>query len=109
MYSFDYVFKIIICSGFVVWLSKVFPLVILKKYKLNDKMVSFLSFVPLTIMSALWFESLFIQHLGQLPSLNIENLAASVPTILSALLTKSLLVIVIVGVVSLAFIRTLEI
>ncbi|MDC7952899.1 AzlD domain-containing protein [Liquorilactobacillus mali] len=109
MYSFNYVFTIIISSGFVVWLSKVFPLVILKKYKLNEKAVSFLSFVPITIMSALWFESLFVQHLGQLPGLDIENLVASVPTILSAILTRSLLVIVVVGIISLALIRVIGI
>ncbi|MFT8883608.1 MAG: AzlD domain-containing protein [Liquorilactobacillus hordei] len=105
MYSFDYVLKIIICSGFVVWLSKIFPLVILKKYRLNEKIINFLSFVPITIMSALWVESLFVQHLGHLPSLNFENLVASVPTVLSAILTKSLLVVVVVGVISLALIR----
>lgn len=36
-------------------------------------------------MSALWFENLFIQRLGQLPELNIPNLLASIPTLLAAI------------------------
>ena len=49
----------------------------------------------------------FIQHLGHLPSVNWNNLLASIPTVLAAILTKNLLVIVIVGVLSLAFIQLL--
>ncbi|KSU05156.1 hypothetical protein LMG8520_2672 [Lactococcus lactis subsp. lactis] len=56
-------------------------------------------------MSALWISNLFIQHLGHLPSINWNNLLASIPTVLAAILTKNLLIIVIVGVLSLALIQ----
>ncbi|KRM79096.1 hypothetical protein FD36_GL000886 [Fructilactobacillus sanfranciscensis DSM 20451] len=69
--------------------------------------MEFLSFVPVVIMSALWFNGLFVQHLGHLPSLNIENLLASIPTVISAIISKNLLVIVAVGILSLAIIRFL--
>ncbi len=60
----------------------------LKKVNLPDKAIEFLNFVPIVIMSALWFENLFIQRLGQLPELNIPNLLASIPTLLAAIFFK---------------------
>ncbi|HAX1489223.1 TPA: AzlD domain-containing protein, partial [Enterococcus faecium] len=66
-----------------------------------------LSFVPIVIMSALWFSSLFTQNIGHLPQINLENALASVPTLLAAILSKSLLVIVLVGILSLSLIRLL--
>ena len=65
----------------------------------------YLSFVPIVIMSALWFSQLFTQYLGRLPSINWENLLASLPTLISAIISKNLLVTVIVGIISLALIR----
>ena len=68
-------------------------------------LVEYLSFVPIVIMSALWFNSLFIQRIGELPEINYENLLASLPTVVSAIISKSLLVIVMIGILSLAIIR----
>ena len=79
--------------------------ILLKKFDLPKAVIEYLSFVPIVIMSALWFDSLFIQKIGQLPQINYENLFASLPTVLSAIISKSLLVIVVVGIVSLAIIR----
>ena len=56
-------------------------------------------------MSALWFSSLFEQRIGHLPSLNLPYLFASFPTILAAILTKNLLLIVLVGIASFALIQ----
>ncbi|GAX04377.1 branched-chain amino acid ABC transporter [Secundilactobacillus pentosiphilus] len=103
----SYVLLVILGSGLVTWLSRVVPFVLLKEFKLPAIVVNFLGFVPICIMSALWMESLFIQHLGQLPSLNVPNILASVPTLISAVISKNLLVIVIVGVISLAVINVL--
>ena len=77
----------------------------IKKMSLPKIVVEYLSFVPVVIMSALLISNLFIQHLGHLPSVNWNNLLASIPTVLAAILTKNLLVIVLVGVFSLAFIQ----
>ncbi|MFR8960578.1 MAG: AzlD domain-containing protein, partial [Enterococcus faecalis] len=57
------------------------------------------------IMSALWFSSLFERRIGHLPSLNLPYLFASFPTILAAILTKNLLLIVLVGIASFALIQ----
>lgn len=105
MVSSSFVFFTILGSGIATWLSRIMPFVILKKFQLSSGVIEFLSFVPIAIMSALWFENLFIQHLGHLPSLDMPNLLASLPTVLSALSSKNLLVTVVVGVISLGFLR----
>ena len=87
------------------WLSKVLPFILLKKFSLPAIVIEYLSFVSIVIMSALWFSQLFTQHLGHLPNINWENLLASLPTLISAIISKNLLVTVIVGIISLALIR----
>lgn len=86
-------------------MSRVLPFVLLKKFNLPAKVVEFLGFVPITIMAALWFENLFHQNLGHLPQIDYANLIASIPTVLTAVLTKKLLLIVVVGIISLALVR----
>lgn len=105
MSTFNYTLLTILGCGLVTWLSRVLPFILLKKFSLSSTVLEYLNFVPIVIMSALWFSSLFTQHLGHLPSVNWPNLIASGPTLLSAILSKNLLVIVIVGVVSLGLIR----
>ncbi|QPI46341.1 AzlD domain-containing protein [Weissella paramesenteroides] len=104
----NYILYIIIGCGLATWLSRILPLVILKNMTLSKKVIEFLSFVPIAIMSSLWFESLFIQHIGHLPSIDWPNLIASIPTVITAILTKSLLLIVLIGVVSLSLINILS-
>lgn len=105
MSSFNFVLFTIIGTGLVTWLSRILPFVILKKFKLSAGVVEFLSFVPIAIMSALWFENLFVQHIGHLPSIDWGNFFASVPSIISVVIWKNLLVIVIIGVISLGCLR----
>ncbi|MDF7637869.1 AzlD domain-containing protein [Lactobacillus sp. ESL0791] len=89
-------------TGLVTWLSRVSPFILLKKMSLPHVVIEFLSFVPIAIMSVLWFEQIFVPHLGHLPGINYLNLLSSLPTVLAAVLSKNLLVIVVVGVVSAA-------
>lgn len=105
MSSFNYVLLTIFLAGLAMWLSKVLPFLLLKKFTLPKWALEYLSFVPIVIMSALWFSELFEQHLGSLPTLNWENFTASLPTLLAAILSKDLLVTVIVGIFSLALLR----
>ncbi|AKP67143.1 AzlD domain-containing protein [Companilactobacillus ginsenosidimutans] len=105
MPSFSFVVLTIFSTGLVTWLSRIMPFWILRKVKLSPKVIEFLSFVPIVIMSALWFENLFHQNVGYLPTVDWPNLFASVPTVISAIISRSLLVVVVVGVISLAVIR----
>ena len=101
----NYVILTILGCTIVTWLSRIVPFILLKKFDLPKPIVEYLSFVPIVIMSALWFNSLFVQRIGEFPEINYENLLASLPTVLSAVISKSLLVIVVVGIFSLAIIR----
>lgn len=103
----EYIFLVITISGIVTWLSRVLPFVILKKLKLSHYVLEYLSFVPVVIMSALWFSNLFTQHLGSLPSINMNNFLASIPTVLTVIITKKLFFTVIVGIISLGLIQLL--
>ena len=105
MFSTNYILLTILGCTIVTFLSRVLPLLLLKKFNLPKAVIEYLSFVPIVIMSALWFNSLFIQRIGELPEINYENLLASLPTVVSAIISKSLLVIVVVGILSLAIIR----
>lgn len=105
MLSTKFIIFTIIGCGIATWLSRILPLVILKNFKLSRGVVEFLGFVPIAIMSGLWFESLFIQNIGNLPEINYPNLLASIPTIIVAILSKNLLFIVIVGVITLGLIN----
>ena len=103
---FNKVVLTIICCGIVAILSRVLPFVLLKYVHLSDRLVEFLDFVPIVIMTTLGFSNLFTPHLGHLPALNLEYLLASLPTFLAAIVTKNLLFIVLVGIISLAILRT---
>ena len=105
MLSTNYVILTILGCTIVTWLSRIVPFILLKKFDLPKPIVEYLSFVPIVIMSVLWFNSLFVQRIGEFPEINYENLLASLPTVLSAIISKSLLVIVVVGIFSLAIIR----
>ncbi|KRM61306.1 branched-chain amino acid transport [Paucilactobacillus vaccinostercus DSM 20634] len=107
MPSSSFILLTIVGCGLATWLSRVAPFIILKKYQLSPAIIEFLSFVPIVIMAALWFENLFHQNLGHLPSINYENFFASIPTVIGAVITKSLLVIVVIGIISLAVVRWL--
>lgn len=107
MPSFNFVLLTIVGTGVVTWLSRIIPFVVLKKFQLSKGVIEFLSFVPIAIMLALWFENIFVQHIGHLPSIEWGNFLASLPTVASAIISKNLLVIVIVGVISLGVIRLL--
>ena len=101
----NYTMLTIIGCGIATWLSRILPFVLLKKFTLPKIIVEFLSFVPIVIMASLWFSNLFTPYLGHLPKVNMDYVLASLPTFIVALISKSLLVIVLVGVISLALLR----
>lgn len=102
MPTLNFILWTIFGAGVVTWLSRISPFVLLKKFNLSPAVIEFLSFVPITIMAGLWFQEIFMPRSGQLPEINTLNLLASIPTLLSAVISKNLLVIVIVGVLSAA-------
>ena len=64
MPSFEFTLLTILGCTLATWLSRVLPFVLLKKFDLPQPLLEYLSFVPIVIMSALWFSSLFTQNIG---------------------------------------------
>ena len=96
-----YIFVTILLCGLVTWLSRIVPFAIIKNLSVPQWLISFLSFVPIAIMTAIFVESLLTYHAGHWPEFNLPNIYASIP----AMLTKSLLAVVITGIVAMAVLR----
>ncbi|WP_313627966.1 AzlD domain-containing protein [Enterococcus italicus] len=105
MPSTSYILLTIIGCGLVTWLSRIIPFVLLKKVTLPKLVIEYLQFVPIVIMAALWFDSLLEPQLGHLPQVKWPYVLVSLPTVLSAIISKNLFVIVLVGIASLALFR----
>lgn len=103
----SYVLMTILACGFALWLLKVVPLILAKAFRFPRPLVQFLSFVPIAIFAAIIAENIFVYHQGAWPGINWESLLASVPAVIAAIVSKSLLAVVIVGVVAMALIRLL--
>ncbi len=99
------VYITIFLCGLVTWLIRVVPVIIVKKFRLPAWLLHFLIFVPVAILAAIFMESLLVYHQGGWPGFNLQNVLASVPSLISAVISKNLLIIVLVGIVSMAIIR----
>lgn len=95
----------ILLCGLVTWLIRVVPFALVKAMTLPKWLLQFLSFVPVAILAAIFVESLLVYHAGHWPGVDVENCLASLPAILAGIITKSLLAVVIVGIVAMAAIR----
>jgi branched-subunit amino acid transport protein len=99
-----YIFLIIIGSGIVTLLPRVTPLVFLNNVKLKKSVINWLNYIPVAVLSALLAQELLLSN-GQISILNNEKLLAALPTFLVAILTRSLLGTVVVGVISMLVIK----
>lgn len=86
---------------------RLMPFLLLKKFNLPKAVVEFLEFVPIVIMTTLWFSSLFTAKQGHLPQIDWQYAIVTIPALITAYFTRSLMWIVVVGVASLALIRLL--
>ncbi|WP_137597260.1 AzlD domain-containing protein [Paucilactobacillus kaifaensis] len=100
-----YILLTILGCGLVTWLSRVIPFILVKNFVLPTNLIKLLSFVPVAIMTALVIQNILIFKIGSWPSVNWLNFGAAIPTIISAFISKSLLIIVIIGIISMALLR----
>lgn len=100
-----YTFLVIMGSGLVTWLPRIIPFLVVRNIRLPDRLLLFLAYVPVCILTALYVQSLLVQQAGQFPGLNRDYCLASLPTVMTAILTKNLLWVVIVGMFAMAAIR----
>lgn len=99
---------VVLGCGLVTLISRVFPFAVIKNLRLPAPVINFLSFVPIAIMTALTVQSLITPHLGHWATINVANCYAAIPATIAGILSKSLLVVVVVGIMAMAVIRYLH-
>lgn len=98
---------LILLASLANWLPKIFPYFLVKFAKLPEKVVAFLSYLPVSIMFALILSSVFQVGVGQLPSLKLIEALALVPTYVTFKKTSNIILTVLVGVGCVAGLRLL--
>lgn len=90
----------------VTWLPRVIPFILVRNVQLPDIVLRWLAYIPVCILSALVLESLFVSE-GKIVTFDWYNVAALIPSLFVAIVTKSLSKTVVVGVVAMAVLRYL--
>lgn len=95
----------IFLGAVVTWLPRILPFVLTKYKGLPDGIVRFLSYLPISIIFALTLSSLVTEQQGQLPTFQVLDLVAAVPTFWVAVKSKNILLAVLTGIVVVALLR----
>lgn len=99
---------IIVICGLVTWLTRIIPFIVISKIQLSEQVVKWLSFIPITLFTALIIDGVIEQQSGSFGySLNIPFLVTIIPTVLVALVTRSLTITILTGIFVMAMIRLL--
>lgn len=99
---------IIVGCALVTVIPRIIPFIVIRKVELPDKLVRWLSYIPICIFTALIVDSVIIQDSSSLLSIDWTVVIAILPTLLVAVWTRSLSWTVIVGIISMAVIRFLQ-
>lgn len=88
----------------VTWLPRILPFLFVRAIALPDIVMRWLRYIPICILSALVFETIFHVE-GRIVTIDWLHSVALLPTLFIAIWTKSLSITVIVGVVTMALLR----
>ncbi|MBP2630178.1 MAG: branched-chain amino acid transporter [Firmicutes bacterium] len=100
-----YVWTVILGGCIVTMLPRVLPITLLSKITLNEKLTEFLTYLPISILSALIASEILISNNQLVFSENALKLLAALPTLFIALKKNNLLLTVLTGIVTLALLR----
>lgn len=97
---------LILLCGIVTLLIRIIPFIMISKVQLPDVVVRWLSFIPITLFTALVIDSIIQQtpH-GEEYTLNIPYIIALIPTVILSIITRSLTITIISGIVIMAALR----
>ncbi|ATP39273.1 branched-chain amino acid transporter AzlD [Solibacillus sp. R5-41] len=95
---------LILGCALVTWIPRILPFVLVKNVQMPDFVLRWLAYIPVCILSALVIEGMFVKE-AQLVTIDWLHLCAFIPTLLVALVTKSLSKTVIAGVLTMAALR----
>ncbi|SDN67166.1 Branched-chain amino acid transport protein [Paenibacillus sp. yr247] len=98
------VLLIILGCALVTFAPRILPFVVVRKLNLPQAFMKWLSYIPVCLLTALVVQEM-IQKTESIPMVNWLNIAMVIPTLLTALKTKSLLATVLVGIVSAGLLR----
>lgn len=97
---------LITLSCFVLtWIIRVSPFVLLSKADLLESVIKWLQYVPVCLFTALILEGMLNQEGNAGFTLNFESIIVAIPTILIALIFRSLTITVIAGMFIMAIVR----
>lgn len=97
---------IIILCGIVTWLTRIIPFLLISKIQLSEKVVKWLSFIPITLFTALVIDGVIEQQEGMMGySLNIPFIITMISTIIIAFISRSLTITIISGILIMAILR----
>lgn len=97
---------IIILCGIVTILVRVIPFMMISRVNLPDVIIQWLSFIPITLFTALVLDGIIQQHEGSVGyTLNVPFIIALIPTVLLAIYTRSLTWTILGGIAFIAGLR----
>lgn len=97
---------IIILCGIVTILVRVIPFMMISRVNLPDVIIQWLSFIPITLFTALVLDGIIQQHEGSVGyTLNVPFIIALIPTVLLAIYTRSLTCTILGGIAFIALLR----
>lgn len=97
---------IIILCGIVTILVRVIPFMMISRVNLPDVIIQWLSFIPITLFTALVLDGIIQQHEGSVGyTLNVPFIFALIPTVLLAIYTRSLTWTILGGIAFIALLR----
>lgn len=94
-----------ITCGVVTLIPRILPFLVIHGLTLPRLVTDWLSFIPVCLLSALFFQNLLLVQDDAFPTVSVLHLGAAVPTMIVALRSKSLSFTVVTGVLSMALIR----
>lgn len=102
-----YILSAILVSMLVTWIPRVLPYGLVRLAELPEKLVTFLSYLPVTIIFALILSSVFPGQVGAWPKVQWIELVAVLPTFVVLGKTRNVMLAVLAGVACVAFLRYL--
>lgn len=97
---------IIILCGIVTILVRVIPFMMISRVNLPDVIIQWLSFIPITLFTALVLDGIIQQHEGSVGyTLNVPFIIALIPTVLLAIYMRSLTWTILGGIAFIALLR----
>ncbi|WP_426450401.1 AzlD domain-containing protein [Staphylococcus xylosus] len=97
---------IIVLCGVVTWLTRIIPFILITKIKLSERVIKWLSFIPITLFTALIIDGLIEQQEGVMGyTINVPFLITMLPTIVIAVISRSLTITILSGIIIMAILR----